>query len=107
VRMRRRAARPSTVFQLNQMAGKSKITPAAKRKSNERECSIGDEFLGVPTLSTVVITSLTSSSPKRKGISSTRAVLRPSRWVPAADGEETLWRSELVRRHLFVILHRP
>jgi len=56
--MSRRAARPSTVFQLNQMAGKSKITPAAKRRSNERECSFGEGFVGVPTFFAMVITSI-------------------------------------------------
>src|ERR1700676_1404705 len=56
--MRRRAARPSTVFQLNQMAGKRKITPAAKRRWNQRECSRGDGFGGVPTFSTMVVTSI-------------------------------------------------
>jgi hypothetical protein len=40
------------------MAGKSKITPAAKRRSNERECLLGNGFVGVPTFSTIVITSI-------------------------------------------------
>src|SRR5580698_1812121 len=56
--MRRRAARPSTVFQLNQIAGKSKITAAARRKSNERECLLGVASIGVSTLSMIVITSI-------------------------------------------------
>ena len=56
--MRRRAARPSTVFQLNQMAGKSKITLAARRKLKERECSLGDAFVGVSAFSTMIITSI-------------------------------------------------
>ena len=56
--MRRRAARSSTVFQLNQMAGKSKITAAVKRKSNERECLLGNGFVGVPTFSMMVLISI-------------------------------------------------
>src|SRR5580692_3687381 len=56
--MRRRAAKPSMVFQLNQMAGKSKITPAIRRRSNECDCLPGDGFVGVPTLSKILITSI-------------------------------------------------
>ena len=56
--MSRRAARPSIVFQLNQMAGNSKIMAAAKRKSNERECWLGVGSTGVSTISMTVITSI-------------------------------------------------
>jgi hypothetical protein len=56
--MRRRAAKTSTVFQLNKLADKSKITAAAKRKLNQREYSRGDVFIDSPPISTLVTTSI-------------------------------------------------
>jgi hypothetical protein len=56
------------VFQLNHMAGKRKITPAAKRRLNQCECSLGDRFVGVLTFSTMVITSI-NLDPTREELS--------------------------------------
>jgi hypothetical protein len=46
------------VFQLNQIAGKSKAAATAKRRLNQRECSLGIGFVGELALSTMVITSI-------------------------------------------------
>ena len=59
-------------LQLNQMAGKSKITPATKRRSNQRGCSLGDGFVGVSTLATMVITSINRLRPVKNSIANHR-----------------------------------
>jgi len=46
------------VFQLNQIAGKSKITANARRRLGQRECLPGIGFVGGFTLSTMEISSI-------------------------------------------------
>ena len=79
VRIRRRAARPSTVFQLNQKAGNSKITATAKRKSNQRAGWLGVGSTGGSTVSMMVITSIKVARAAKNSIAKSRSARFPGR----------------------------